>query len=454
MKTAAIGLSCLFLLTFSSGVSAQEEADKAAGPSASDLFRRFDEINARIATLEKELEKATDDGATDAALQETTNELAALKASLEEMKTRVAELEGAMTAPAPKEGEYVFDIGLSGYLRTTYTQVNDTEDQTSFVGLNDGFGQANARFIVDGQYDTTSFRLSFDGAVDERRSENTAAGSVKTELRDAYFTWAPCESFRIHTGQLKPPFDLEENKSTQNLMFASRSVESRGIHGVEGINVDGLSVDRQVGVTLDNNGKARKGDGIGFGYALAITNGRGANSPLNDNDSPAYYFRLEVYWEDHVTFGFGEFYNETTTGYAPDHIDELREGLTMDLSIDYFGVFAEFAFVQVTSSFPDVSAETTRTARGYHGTLGYRSSYGFGYAVRYATFDPTSDFDSTDPTVGQALDVDEVTYITPSLTWDVPRLPLRLQASYTITQENEARALDNDKFELVGQLSF
>jgi hypothetical protein len=36
----------------------------------------------------------------------------------------------------------------------------------------------------------------------------------------------------------------------------------------------------------------------------------------------------------------------------------------------------------------------------------------------------------------------------------VPRLPLRLQASYTITQENEARALDNDKFELVGQLSF
>jgi hypothetical protein len=33
-------------------------------------------------------------------------------------------------------------------------------------------------------------------------------------------------------------------------------------------------------------------------------------------------------------------------------------------------------------------------------------------------------------------------------------MPLRLQTSYTFTVENDARALDNDRFECVGQLIF
>jgi hypothetical protein len=457
-KTAAQGAACLLLLTVSTASWAENHEDapeKPAGPSASELFMRFDEINARIAKLQKKLEAAPDKESVDAVkaeLDAATAQLDELRGWAEDANERLGALESTLAEPA--DGEIQFDLTLSGYLRTTYTQIDDKEDQTSFVGLNDGFGQANARFIVDGEYDTTSFRLSFDGAVDRRDAGNTASGDVQTELKDAYFTWAPERWLRIHAGQFKPPFDAEERQSTRELMFVSRSVASRGVKGVEGLNLNGLSVDRQAGLMIDSDKILMDGPGIGFGYALAVTNGNGANRPLNDNDSPAFYGRLELHWKEHVTLGFAGYYNELTAGAAPDLIDEQELGLTADLSIDFHGVIAGVGFTQINSSFPDVDAEADRSAQGVQAYLGYKASYGFGYAVRWATLDPSSDFNADEATAKAAFEVDDVAYITPSLTWDVPKLPIRIQANYTVTMEDDARALDNNKFELLGQLSF
>lgn len=457
-KTAAQGAACLLLLTVSTTSWAGDHEDapeKPAGPSASELFRRFDEINAKINKLEKKLKDAASEesiGAIKEELGAAKQELAELRTWAEDVNERLGAVEGAIADPAGDEPR--FDITLGGYLRTTYTQIDDSEDQTSFVGLNDGFAQGNARFIVDGVYDTASFRLSLDGAVDRRDASNTADGSVKTELKDAFFTWVPKRYLRIHVGQFKPPFDAEERMSTRELMFVSRSVASRGVKGVEGINIEGLSIDREAGVMIDSDKLLLDGPGIGLGYGLAVTNGTGANRPLNDNDSVAMYGRLELYWKDHVTLGFAGYYNEMTTGAAPDLIDETELGITADLTIEFHGAFAGVAFTQINSEFPDVDAEATRSAQGLQAFLGYRASYGFGYAVRYATLDPTSDFNTDDPLATAAFEVDDVAHITPSLTWDVPNLPIRLQANYTITTENDARALDNNKFELLGQLSF
>ncbi len=457
-KTAAQGAACLLLLSISTVGWAENHEDvpeKPAGPSPSELFRRFEELNARIAKLEKKLGAAPDAAAVDAVKEDLAGarkDLAELRSWAEDANERLGAVEGALAEPA--EGEVQFDLTLSGYLRTSYTQIDDKEDQTSFVGLNDGFGQANARFIVDGVYDTAKFRLSFDGAVDRRDAGNTASGDVQTELKDAYFTWAPKRWLRVHTGQFKPPFDAEEDLSTRELMFVSRSVASRGVKGVEGLNLDGLSVDRQVGVMIDSDKILMDGPGIGFGYALAVTNGNGANRPLNDNDSPAFFGRLELHWKEHVTVGFAAYYNELTAGAAPDLIDEQELGLTADLSIDFHGVFAGVGFTQINSTFPDVDAEADRSSQGLQAYLGYRASYGFGYAVRWSTLDPSSDFSAEEPTAKAAFEVDDVAYITPSLTWDVPKLPIRLQANYTITMEDDARALDNNKLELLGQLSF
>ena len=132
------------MLTMSVTTIASAQEDAPAGPSASDLFKRFDEINARIATLEAAMKDAAgkeDVGQMSGQMDAAKAELEALKAELAQMAARLEAVEATVAGSEDMEG--AFDIVLSGYLRTIYTQINDAEDQTSFVGLNDGFAQVN-----------------------------------------------------------------------------------------------------------------------------------------------------------------------------------------------------------------------------------------------------------------------------------------------------------------------
>ena len=76
------------------------------------------------------------------------------------------------------------------------------------------------------------------------------------------------------------------------------------------------------------------------------------------------------------------------------------------------------------------------------------------FAYRLAFFDPTADFAGSSPDVEEQLRIDEMTHHTFGLTWNIPEVPVKLQANYTITIENKNRVFDNDRLELLGQLLF
>lgn len=70
----------------------------------------------------------------------------------------------------------------------------------------------------------TTFRVSFEGASDVLRAPNTLLGSLSVRLRDAFARWDPFSFAGIQVGQVKAPFQEEELRGTQALLFASRAV--------------------------------------------------------------------------------------------------------------------------------------------------------------------------------------------------------------------------------------
>ena len=345
-------------------------------------------------------------------------------------------------------------LKFSGYLRPRFTMIEDDVAETDFVGRYDGFQLSNARLGVLGHYEDWSFKLSFDGAVDRRDSYNTSAGEVTVALKDAYASYAPWTWLVLTVGQYKPAFSAEELTSTRDLLFIGRSLPSRGVHGVEGINVDGQGALRELGLQLSGSGWLTGAGGFGLAYYLSMTNGSGANNPLNDNSKFAYYGRLEFVYDDMLTLGGAAFYNEMTTGRPPDELGEDLFGYTVDLRLDVFNVLVSGAFTQLTTSFPEVTAEPERSSQGYFASLGYRTPWGLVPAYRFASYDPTSAFSAEDEAIDAQLATDELTHHTIGLTWVPESLPLKIQLSYTLAFENEVRELANNRLDAALQLGF
>ena len=113
----------------------------------------------------------------------------------------------------------------------------------------------------------------------------------------------------------------------------------------------------------------------------------------------------------------------------------------------------------------DVDVEPAFESAGWHGSIGFRlgrlhkSLRGFVPAYRYATYDPTSSFESGDETLQGAYEIDALTHHTVGLSWFLNRTyasepPLKLQLNYTLTEEHPQRALTNDRLDLMLQLIF
>ena len=154
-------------------------------------------------------------------------------------------------------------VEVSGYVRARYGMVLEGDDGPDFVGINDGFFLDNARLIVNARKGALDAVVSIDGAVDRRAAANTAQGQVDVGLKDAWVGYAVADALKIQAGQFKPPFDAEELQSTRSMFFIERAVESRGVRGVEGYNVEGLSLPRQAGALV--SGK------LGLAGAFAMT---------------------------------------------------------------------------------------------------------------------------------------------------------------------------------------
>ncbi len=347
-------------------------------------------------------------------------------------------------------------VTVSGYVRARYGMVLEGEEGPDFVGINDGFFLDNARLIIGAKKGAVDSIISIDGAVDRRSAANTASGQVDVGLKDAWVGYTVNEHLKIQAGQFKPPFDAEELRSTRAMFFIQRAVDSRGVRGVEGYNVQGLSLPRQAGALL--SGDLGLGGGFGLGYGVSVTNGSGANHPTNDNDDLAYTGRLTIGHDSHMTLGAGVHYNRLTNGAAPDLFSDDELAWVVDFeyrrTMGAIGFFMSAQYLMRETTSVDVESEPKTSATGYHGSLGFNLPAGFSLGYRYAYLDPTSKFEAEDPVVETVLETDAITHHTVGLGYDVASAPLGFKLNYTLAQEDAGRELDNDRVDILMQASF
>lgn len=442
-----LGLCALFL-----GVAAVASAQDEGTSDGSAALQEMADLKTRINALEARLNAAS--SSDNQSLEELKNEQKKLASQLKVLESRVMLLEPAEGVEPKKDEEPLFDLETNGFMRVGYEAVLQGDAEETFVGLNDGFYVGNARFSFQGTRDVFRFRLQIDAGVDQRNSENSATGVLVPRLRDAFIEYRPASYVNVRIGQSKPVFDQEALRTASNTLFVSRAVEARGVVGVEGINVDGLSVDRDKGVFIYSD-PLMTSSGFGAAYYLSVVNGVPSDQPANDNESVAVFGRVEALWRDKATLGLGFYVNERTLGEQPDLFNEDRQGLAVDLDVnDLYGVYFQAQYMSLQRKFVDVPQEPDRTSSGFHVALGYDIGWGLIPAYRYASYDPTAKFTGADPTIGAELNNDSLEFHTIGLTWDVPKQAVRFQANYTIANEDDARAIDNDRLEFLGQVEF
>lgn len=364
----------------------------------------------------------------------------------------------AVAAPA-ETPDTPFDVQVSGYVRVQEQQIFEDADEGLPFGRNDGFTLDSARLIIEANKGPLAGYISLDGAVDRFDGKNSTLGTVNVGLKDAWIGYGR-EDFpfvKLMVGQFKPPFDAEEQRSTRDMLFIDRAVASRGVRAGEGWNLDGLSIDRDIGGLV--YGEPTFGD-FGLAYYFALTNGGGANRVGNDNDAFQYTGRVELRYGNMLTLGVAANLNDVTTGdELEDFVDERYSGLAADLSgrfpLGPVGLILQAQFIQQSASFPDVPVEPDRVALGYHGALGVELPMGFTVAYRYAFLDPTSSFETDDETAEATLDTDAVTLHTVGLNWQGEAMvPLKAQINYTLSQEQEPKEIANDRLDLLFQVAF
>ncbi len=374
--------------------------------------------------------------------------------------------------PTPKYGFWTargFEVSLEGYTQVRYQRIEEDPEVASFIGRNDGFGLSNARLNLEARKDELSAFFSIEGARDRRLPNNRADGEVRTLMLDAYLTYEFSPMFRVQLGRFKPAYDANELESTAGLLFIDRALESRGVLGVEGLNVAGLSLPRQQGAQVNGVIAFDRKKDAKLKYFVSFTNGNTAEQPLNDNDNISIVGRAElnlrVNRKIKMTFGGGAYLNEITEGALPDLISEERMGYTADASLRLYGLRLRGQWMRQDSTFIDVPQEPERVAQGYHAIVGFDLGQlvpalkGVMPAYRFATYDPTYEAESDNSTLAAGLDADLVTHHSVGLNLFMNRMtsvkkPLKLQLNYTIAQEESARQASNDRFDLLVQMSF
>jgi hypothetical protein len=362
-----------------------------------------------------------------------------------------------------------FEVNLTGYTQMRYQRIEDDPKVAGFIGRNDGFGLSNARLNLEVKKEALSTFFSIEGARDRRQPNNRAEGDVRTLMLDAYFTYEFSPMLSVQFGRFKPAYDANELESTAGLLFADRALESRGVLGVEGLNIAGLSLPRQQGAQLNGVIVFDQKKNTRLKYFLSFVNGNVAEQPLNDNDQLAIVGRIElnlrVNRKVSMKFGGGAYLNEITEGEMPDLISEERVGYTADAALKLYGLRLRGQWMRQDSTFVDVPQEPSRVAEGYHAIVGFDLGQlspalkGVMPAYRLATYDPTKEAESDNQTLAAGLDADTVTHHSVGINLFMNKMkaikePLKLQINYTIAQEEEARLANNDRFDILLQMSF
>jgi len=355
-------------------------------------------------------------------------------------------------------GAWCFNPG--GYLRVGYTSVQADPNYT-FIGRNDGFSIENARVSIRGAHAPSgvSFGLSIDGAADLGNRVNTPQSEVDVRLRDGFVRWDFLPYYLgLQAGQFRVPFAAEELRSTAKLLFPTRALAQTGVLVGRGFETRGLAIDRQVGAMLSSPGLVMFGD-FGVGYYVMAFNGNGANQRLNDNRSLAVAARVELAYalpEDGlVTIGGAWMTNDRTVGEPPNLYDETDTSIAADLAFHAYGAHLRGQLTMRTTSYPTIGTDD-REQMGWHVELGYTIPslpIDITPAYRYATFDPWSAGGD-----GEGVDLSNfgLRYHTIGLRIDHALTIATISGlfAYTLTGEEEARELTNDRVEVIMQVAF
>ena len=361
--------------------------------------------------------------------------------------------------PEERPGEWDFSFG--GYIRVGYRAIAN-DPSLPFTGRNDGFLLANARPLVVGKYGRSlGFRIQLEGAAEIGSGDRNPSRDLVARLRDAFLFYSPHPALEIQAGRFRAPFEIEALFSTADMMFPTRSVVAEGVASFEGLELSGLSVDREVGVMITAStplfpfsSDIAKPHGPGISYAVAMTNGSSADASLNDNDQLAYYGRLALHWGDLLRVGGAAHYNDTTLGDLPDQVGEQLLGLTGDVSLAAFGFTLLGSFVRQERSV-EVEAEPQRVSQGYQVQLGWQDPWiGLQPAVRWASLDPFADYLDRDEAPIVELEDRQLNYLSVGLNFNPPGLPFRSLLTYTLTLEQEARELNNDRLDVLFQVNW
>ena len=350
---------------------------------------------------------------------------------------------------APDKPPGPWDFSLYGYLRGGYDHTFK-DDRYDFVGRNNGFVLDSARLGAQGRnrtYDVT-FRISIEGASDVQSAPNTPIGSLSVRLRDAFGRWDPLPFLGIQFGQFKAPFQEEELRGTQSLLFASRAVGVEGVSPGRGFQLPGIQLDRQLGVMLSPI-KPIGGD-VGVSYYLMLMNGNGSNQLLDDNSKLGIVARTELDIFKYARIGAAVFRNQRTVGTPPNLYEEEDFGLTGDAGVTVAGFEIFGAVTRVRTVFPTVGT-SARAQLAFHAQAGYRfeiENVQLTPAYRYAYFHPW------EAGGGGGFDDFKLQYHTFGVRVAHAKLPVTGWLNYTITGEEESRKLSNDRIEILGQVTF
>ncbi|MGI5863007.1 MAG: porin [Myxococcales bacterium] len=345
--------------------------------------------------------------------------------------------------PAPAPTRPLAKIEIGGYAKAGfgYQQADPVVD---YIGHSNGFQMAGARLeIVARPVEAAEVVLSVEGALDRPEDKMGVSGEKLVSLRDAYLKYEFFPFVVVTLGQFKAPFSAEALVSDSDLVFFDRSIATRGLLPPEGYAAEGLTLDRQVGLSLSSTRLAL--GPIGLRYALGVFNGNGANRLLNDNQDLTPVGRIAVDFQDMVAVGFAAYQNPRTVGERPDLLQEKDTAFTADLSADIAGVRVLAAYTTRQRDYLTIKPQPpSDDAWSALAQISWRhEGTGIEPAYRFALLNPS-----------KLAGFEQVTHHTIGLNWKPSDKPLRVFAAYTLRREKAERKLTNDGVSLGAQLNF
>jgi len=341
------------------------------------------------------------------------------------------------STPPGKKAAPEMSLEWHGYLRVIgqYTE----NDDLPYIGRNDGFRLGNARLEMTTRYgDSLSAVISVESSDTRSDGANDANASLDIGLRDAFLNYELSNALSIKFGRFKAPYDLGELESTSNRVFIDAPVETRGVSRTQGIETEGLTQGRQLGLWFgsDRLGLSRWFD---LGYVVALTNGKTNALAFNDNDRPAGFLRLSAHYKKMITLNVGGFVDTRTDGELPNQFDEEVTGGELSIQADISGLRIEAqGLIQITKF--TTTGENDIMSIGGHAQWAYRI-WNLEVAYRFGYFDPNDRYDA-----------DVIMEHTLGVSYFLQDMPLRLSLNGTFADEEYP--VDNHRAEILAQYTF